>query len=160
MPTNEAVDGQGMEETMGEGGERRISGHQRSRSEGSTATTAITTVTEPVREEEEEDDTDTPDRERTVSPAYLTRQHSGECSLYMYVTPCTIFTCWYCSLTVEITSCTEVLKQMLDYKQTQYAEGALADKLDTGVYVYPIFTDMQAMDNELVKNVCFQSSSR
>jgi WD40 repeat protein len=43
---------------------------------------------------------------------------------------------------VENTSCIEGLKLLLDYKQRQYAE------------------DMQAMDNELVKNTCFQSSSR
>ena len=89
MSTDGAVDRERTEKTPGEGGERRMSGHKRSRSEGSTATTAITltTVAQPVREGDREGDKDTSqqtNKEREVSPAYPTRQHNGECSVCVY----------------------------------------------------------------------------
>ena len=64
---------------------------------------------------------------------------------------------------MENISCTESLKQLLDYKQRQYAEGDRATSIRGMAVmnlVYTLVTDMQAMDNELIKNTCFQSSSR
>ena len=66
---------------------------------------------------------------------------------------------------MENTSCIEGLKLLLDYKQRQYAEGIFIHGSCLRRYCEKInyillLTDMQAMDNELVKNTCFQSSSR
>ena len=64
----------------GEREERRLSGHKRSRSEGSTAASAITmttnAVTQPV--EEKEAHSQQTKREREVSPFYTARPRKGE----------------------------------------------------------------------------------
>ena len=64
-------------------GERKMSGHKRSRSEGSTATTAITVVQQ-AREEAKETAPELNRRE--VSPPYVTRQRKGGSTIAQKIT--------------------------------------------------------------------------
>ena len=102
-------------EDGGGSGERRMSSHKRSRSEGSTATTAINVIQPATREKKEvAPETD----EREASPPYVARLH--KCRSRYFTRP---FSDLLNCLAVETTSCTEGLKLLLDYKQKQYAEG-------------------------------------
>lgn len=88
--TDEALNRQRTIEEPGEGGERRLSGHKRSSSDGSRTAHAITLTTGNVEEQQKGLMTTVPQqmkRERALSPPYIAIPRKGDIYIY-YTYPC------------------------------------------------------------------------
>lgn len=103
--TDEALNRQRTIEEPGEGGERRLSGHKRSSSDGSRTAHAITLTTGRVEEEQQKGlMTTVPQqmkRERALSPPYIAIPRKGD--IYTILTRvCKVITNNYtCALSLE-----------------------------------------------------------